>query len=412
MGGVYNLLAGATGLVLFLIFGFMLFPATPQLAQAEEGNSKASLTINPVIGLSMQDTITVDVTPTQDGTFSSSTASLSVSTNNETGYSLYLSTANGENTLTSQNPAISDIVSAVDGGDSGVTSTNFTNNTWGYNLSQETASDTTTYKAVPTTANDAIIATESPTDVDTYNLTIGTKISTSLPSGTYSNQVVVSVVANPAYIPTISSVKNMQDVTSEICAASVNGETTVLMDIRDGSSYTIAKIDGSCWMVQNLRLSGGRLLTPSDSNVTRDWSFPNTQLEGNSPTYTEPQMTISNNTSYGGYYNYCAASAGTVCNDFSVQDATQDICPAGWSLPTHNEQQSIAAHGSSAYSLIYSGNYYNGALGNTGLSGFWWSSTAGSSGGQYSLYYSGGTPDANGVDNKYNGYSVRCVHSS
>lgn len=158
----------------------MLFPATPQLAQAEEGNSEASLTINPIIGLSMQDTITVDVTPTQGGTFSSNTATLSVSTNNETGYSLYLSTTNGENILTNQNPAISDVVSAVDGGDSGVTSTNFTNNTWGYNLSQETVSDTTTYKAVPTTANDAIITTESPTDADTYNLTIGTKISTSL----------------------------------------------------------------------------------------------------------------------------------------------------------------------------------------------------------------------------------------
>ena len=83
--GTY-LLAGSASFLLLLILGFMLFPAIPQFVQAEEANSKASLTINPVIGLSMQDTITVDVTPTQNGTFSSSTASLAVSTNNETGY--------------------------------------------------------------------------------------------------------------------------------------------------------------------------------------------------------------------------------------------------------------------------------------------------------------------------------------
>ena len=113
----------------------MIFPALPQSAQAEEATSKVKLTVNPVISISLQNALTVDVLPTEDGTFRSNTAALSISTNNETGYSLYMATSNGENTLTSQNPSISNVISAVNGGDNGVTSADFTNNIWGYNLS-------------------------------------------------------------------------------------------------------------------------------------------------------------------------------------------------------------------------------------------------------------------------------------
>ena len=146
----------------------MLFPIQPDAAQAEEATSKVKLTVNPVISISLQNALNVDVLPTEDGTFSSNTAALSISTNNETGYSLYMATSNGKNTLTSQNPGTSSVISAVNGGDSGVTSANFTNNTWGYNLSQEAVSDDTTYKAVPTATGDtALITTSSPTEADT-----------------------------------------------------------------------------------------------------------------------------------------------------------------------------------------------------------------------------------------------------
>lgn len=397
-GGVH-LLAGSASFLLLLTLGIMLFPSTPQFVQAEESNTEASLTINPVISLSMQDTITVDVTPTQDGAFSSSTASLSVSTNNETGYSLYLSTANGENNLTSQNPTISDVVSAVDGGDSGVTPANFANNTWGYNLSQETASDTTTYKAVPTTANDAIITTESPTDADTYNLTIGTKISTSLPSGTYSNQVVVSVVANPAYIlPTFDGITTMQEMTATICANAEENETARLTDTRDNKQYWVTKLaDGNCWMTQNLDLdlnASTLPLTPEDSDISSNWSpdaYTETQgtitsTTDNTGTYSwDVGMYVNNNpTSYtscadttnintcsnwtdvsnmtamteentsdnvisgntydahylaGNYYQWNTATAGTG-GTITGSNATDSICPKGWHLPTSNNSNS------------------------------------------------------------------------
>ena len=396
----------------------MIFPTLPQSAQAEEAESKVSLSVAPVISLSLQDTVAVEVTPTQDGTFSSNTAALSISTNNETGYSLYMATSNGENTLTSQNPGTSDVISAVNGGDSGVTSANFTNNTWGYNLSQEAVSDTTAYKAVPTANGDtALITTESPTEADTYNLTFGTKVDTSLPSGTYSNDVVVSVVANPAFVPVFDGIQTMQEMTSTICADAAENDTAQLTDTRDGKKYWVTKLaDGNCWMTQNLRLSsttesgGSRVLTSADSNVTQNWSFPTGSLtSGNS--YTEARSTISSNTSYGGYYNYCAASAGTVCSSSLAQDATQDICPKGWRLPTINEMSGITSY-TSAFSPVLSGLYNNGSLINTGSYGYWWSATADTSSYQYGLYYDGSSLGTSYNGNKYRGFSVRCIRSS
>ena len=253
MGGGTHLLVGGASLFTLLILGAMIFPTLPQTAQAEEAESKVSLSVAPVISLSLQDTVAVEVTPTQDGTFSSNTAALSISTNNETGYSLYMATGNGKNTLTSQNPSISNVISAVNGGEDGVASAKFDNNTWGYNLSQEAVSDDTTYKAVPTATGDtALISTSSPTEADTYNLTFGTKVDTSLPSGTYSNDVVVSVVANPAHIPSLSQIDNMQEMRVEICQASTENETKQLTDTRDGKKYWVTKLaDGNCWMTQN-----------------------------------------------------------------------------------------------------------------------------------------------------------------
>ena len=163
-------------------------------------------------------------------------------------------------------------------------------------------------------------------------------------------------------------------------------------------------------MTQNLRLSGGRTLTSADSNVASSWSFPSTPLAGSSYSYTAPQVTISSNTSYGGYYNFCAASAGTNCQISSTVNTTYDICPRGWRLPTLNEMSGITSY-TSAFSPVLSGYYNSGTLNDTGSYGYWWSATADFRSSQYILVYSGSSLNTSDGSKHY-GFSVRCIRSS
>ena len=217
-------------------------------------------------------------------------------------------------------------------------------------------------------------------------------------------------MAEPAAISDLTGVTYMQDVTAEICASTAEGTKATLTDRRDNNTYTVAKINGNCWMTQNLRLSCGRTLTPADSNVAQNWDFPTGGLTVPNNAYDEARSIIDNDTSYGGYYNYCAASAGTVCNDTTKQDATQDICPKGWRLPTLNEMTGIRSY-RSAFSPVYSGGYYDGSLVNIASVGYWWSATANDSIYQYILVYNRGSLKTDDDDKSY-GNSVRCIRSS
>ena len=201
----------------------------------------------------------------------------------------------------------------------------------------------------------------------------------------------------------------IQDFTNAQCATYASSSNYRLTDRRDNNTYTVRYINGACWMTQNIRLSGGRTLTSADSNVTRNWSFPSTSLTSGD-SYEDAYSTISSNTSYGGYYNYCAASAGTVCSSSSEQDADQDICPKGWRLPTLDEMDGITSY-VSAFSPVYSGGYYSGSPYGTGSIGYWWSATAFDSIRQYNLDYNSGSLGDNFFNKKY-GFSVRCIHSS
>ena len=253
---VPRVVAAGASLALILPVGALLFPVIPDAAQAEEAGTKATLTINPVLSLGLDSAVTMSVQPTSTGEFTSGSAELTVSTNNETGYSLYLSTANGKATLDSINPATTTAVQPVSGN---VAADGFGANTWGYNLGKDAAADDTTYQAVPTTATAPQATTTGPTlgdstlAADTYNLNFGALINSDLPSGTYTNTVTVSVVTNPAYLPPFEGIETMQEMTSTICSNADEGETARLKDTRDGKLYWVAKLaDGNCWMTQNL----------------------------------------------------------------------------------------------------------------------------------------------------------------
>ena len=241
----------------------------------------------------------MSVQPTSTGEFTSGSAELTVSTNNETGYSLYLSTANGKATLDSINPATTTAVQPVSGN---VAADRFGANTWGYNLGKDAATDATTYQAVPTTATAPQATTAGPTlgdgtlAADTYNLNFGALINSDLPSGTYTNTVTVSVVTNPAYLPPFEGIETMQEMTSTICSNADEGETARLKDARDDKLYWVAKLaDGNCWMTQNLDFDiPADGLTSADSDVTSTWNSSSAYP----PTATS--TTIYNNSSNTG----------------------------------------------------------------------------------------------------------------
>ena len=204
----------------------------------------------------------------------------------------------------------------------------------------------------------------------------------------------------------------MQDLTAAQCSGSSDGATATLKDRRDNNSYTIAKINGNCWMTQNLRIAGGTTLTSTYSNVSSSYTIPTTDLtSGNS--YTDGRIHNSGNSTYGYWYNFCAASAGTNCQDSTKYDTTYDICPKGWRLPTRSEFSGITGTSYiSAFSPITGGYYIGGSLSNIST-GFWWSATAFASNNQYNLRYNGNSlyTSISGSGNDF-GFYVRCIRSS
>ena len=186
-----------------------------------------------------------------------------------------------------------------------------------------------------------------------------------------------------------------------------------MVDSRTGVSYLTATINNQCYMEQNLYLPTNLTLTKDDTNITRDtWTTPTASLTaGNS--YTEARMVAGTHTdntynATGGWYNYCAASAGTVCDSTTAQSANEDICPAGWRLPIMEEMTNVRDANRSNW-RFYAGYYIDGSLQYTSSLSLWWSATASNARNQYSLRYGSGSLDRNSYYSKNYGFFVRCV---
>ena len=216
----------------------------------------------------------------------------------------------------------------------------------------------------------------------------------------------------------------IQDYTYTRCSSEAASKAVKLMDKRDDKVYTARYINGLCTMIDNLdfALTSGMTLSPDTTNVTssRTLSTVGSLTAGNA--YDEPRTAKNSNiTGAGLHYNYAAATAGTITGYSNTTEATQDICPAGWRLPTGNnggEQfilnnstwQSNNANYPNEFNPVAAGYYYNGSLSYSGTYGYWWSSTADSTTGRYSLIYSTRNDLTSGRSgSRDGGYSVRCV---
>ena len=275
---------------------------------------------------------------------------------------------------------------------------------------------------------------------------------------------------------TIATSTYLQEV--EACPSTLKtGRTYTLKDSRDNTEYRVARLqDGKCWILDNLAIdiTNSTILNGMDESNT---NAKNTTLgylkgtstgtasdqyatagvsnwTGNNYSYSEPLVSLSLKNSpssgdqyvsvdttswkYGGFYNYCAASAGSYCygNGFdpgtSGGDVAEDICPKGWQMPAGNTSGDFSAlanaiygsTGSTSDSTAYS-NYrtslllplsdlfINGSAYDQVTSGRFWSSTRNSDSEMYFLVISPNSINPS-VDSggRHFGYSVRCLLKS
>ena len=209
--------------------------------------------------------------------------------------------------------------------------------------------------------------------------------------------------------------KYMQDLSTNACRAVATEGPYTVYDRRDGSDYKVRYLAGACWMVQNLRLTG--TVNEQYSNFSSHANINVCEGDltaGNSN--DQARCHDSGNTNNGVWYNYAAASAKTILGSLNNTEATEDICPTGWKMPSYtgatgsvNSMTSLSSAEITAFQPVTGGNYNGGSPYNTS-NGYWWSTTAYDATFRYALYYSGSSLGSNYHYRNY-GYYIRCVAS-
>ena len=237
------------------------------------------------------------------------------------------------------------------------------------------------------------------------------------------------------------------------------GSTATVCDIRDDTKYVIGKLaDSKVWMLDNLALDPTTVSLDDLKGNTHASDQTLTYLKNGSGSSPYPATGVIAKTSTGGswansydapyiattdidtvpsnppsngagsnkvgvYYNYCAASAGSYCyaNNAGTGDASEDLCPSGWRMPTgntsgefqalYNEYNAYDAF-RTALSLPLSGYFNSGSASSKGSYGYWWSSTRNGGNLMYGLRADTSSIYPATTVRRYYGYSLRCVLGS
>jgi len=191
-------------------------------------DSTLAITTNAI-----NDELLLDITPTPSGAQTVADVTVTVSTNNFTGYNLTL------NSLSDSTAPLVPLVNEANPGYTIPSTTNawgsaaaLANNTWGVSVwttGQSTSS--TTFSQVPRlTAPQEIRRTSEANTSSATTLTFGAKVDNTKPSGTYTNTVVFTATANAAPIrPYITSVSPTTNWTGgDIYLTGINFPTTTV----------------------------------------------------------------------------------------------------------------------------------------------------------------------------------------
>ena len=361
---------------------------------------------------------------------------LTVSVNNDTSNALNL---NGSASATEKFAATSGTYASPKALD---------DNTWGF-ADTLTKKNNDQWAAVPLLSSaQQIKQTSSATpsgDTTTVHYGIKAKYDGAHSNGNYSNTIVYSVTGNTIPKNPIADNMYMQDITQEMCADTeeyaTSGTTYTLIDTRDNSTYQVRKLaDGNCWMVQNLRLIN-KTISASDSDTSGSFTIPASSTSTGTSTgrwgttdnangINHTATYYANNTTYGAYYNWYTATAGSgTYSTGSGVSVDYSICPKGWKLPYGTQvnkswyylyNTGYSANVSNFQTATNTGSGYwagyvnNGTLNSAGFYGYgrWWSRTAVNNAVGCSLDADSGYVDPQTGPYKRYGLAVRCVLSS
>ena len=458
-----------------------------------QNSTNVEFTFNPTINVSLSSADLMISNLSPGGTADSNIITATVSTNAGYGYYLSATTGtaggstslvnSADNTYSFTNLSSNAATLSVIPDDKwGYSYSTDNGATW---VSGDNGSALSGYNGLPLDNDDSgatgvkLLSSDSFAGSGSVQFKIGARASSSQAAGTYTGTVNFYAVTNPAPVTFNEAYANagkekllgyyqMQDATPAICTAVDEGQVGQVIDSRDNAVYHIGKLaDGNCWLLDNLALdlTNSTILNGMNGNntnasnttlgylkgtTTRDPSTnPNGQYAtagvsnwGSSNSYSAPLVNISNkdvipsdSTSQagqykvGGYYNYCAATAGSYCygNGTSVGtsagDATEDICPKGWRMPTGNtngEYNTLYINSSyntyatyrSALRLPLSGFFESGIVKNLSNTGTWWTTTRNSNDYVYKLRVYTNSINPTYTNSRYYGNFIRCILDS
>ncbi|MBR2659371.1 hypothetical protein IKD60_01280 [Candidatus Saccharibacteria bacterium] len=309
------------------------------------------------------------------------------------------------------------------------------------------------FENTPPTSTNALLHYWSRTIANTttaYALRVQSSPSYFFPNDNYNKKVgnsVRCVFVNPK----LADITTMQAMTTDICNATLIGQTASLTDTRGGGSgggtsqsYGVLKAaDGNCWMTDNLNLYN-KTISSSDSDFpSGTYTIPagiTDPTEWNTNNYQTKKVEVAHglgnnadkNNTYGTwgevYYNWTVAVAKEDTTSYTTTGPDTSICPKGWTLPTNGDKgvNKSWAKLLDTYSITTSEQLRsNSTLGFTKYYGFWdlddasenaqgsggyfWSGTpSAETNAYYMRYNSGGVYPQNNVGKGY-GDNIRCV---
>ena len=414
------------------VAAFAVYIYSPIVGSHADENSKdteISLTVNSRLGIRVN-TELIDLSGTMSS-FVQGDVDVDVATNSQFGYTLAIEDKDDDTNMIHVNSSVSDTVSSEFTG--AMSSSNMEDNTWGFKFNDNG------FYAIPVAGSPVAIkrtTAKSEADYETTTVTFGAKIGYNLTAGDYEDDIKFTAYVNgvdggpeDGTKPGEPGVNPDSDKMQSFDCSTLEASTSrTLIDKRDGNTYTVAKLaDGRCWMTQNLRLAG-KTISNADSDTFNTIEIPNNNWASstNQATKRDNAYTyVIDNDSHDVLYNYAAATAGSIIGQSNSTQATESICPTGWTLPTIAEYDNLfSAAGismNSAGAAIMMAEPYNYTipgsvmfnsitLQSPNVQTFYWTATASDAYSRKSLMMQSNYVHTGASSlYRYNGYPVRCI---